>query len=97
MALRPEHPAAQPMPTEPAKPADMANFDALMARWFPLTYALNTLNRDMGLTDLYPFALSDPVVGKLRFAHGVTRGGDKRGNDLGEVALSKCSFRSKRY
>lgn len=74
MALRPEHPAAQTMTTEPAKPADMANFDALMAHWFPLTYALNTLNRDMGLMDLYPFALSDPVVGKLRFAHEVLQG-----------------------
>jgi len=74
MALRPEHPAAQTMTTEPAKPADLANFDALIAHWFPLTYALNTLNRDMGLTDLYPFALSDPVVGKLRFAHEVLQG-----------------------
>jgi len=73
MTLKPQHPSAQTMTAEPAKPADMANFDALMAHWFPLTYALNTLNRDMGLSDLYPFALSDPVIGKLRFVHQVVQ------------------------
>jgi hypothetical protein len=73
MSLRPEHPSAETMTTEPAREADLANFDCLLAHWFPLTYALNTLNRDMGSPDLYPFALSEPAIHKLRFMHEVVR------------------------
>jgi hypothetical protein len=47
------------------------SFDALIGRWFPLTYVLNNLNRGMGLPDAYPFVLSPPAVEKLRFVHGV--------------------------
>jgi hypothetical protein len=42
---------------------------ALLDGWVPLTLALNSLNRSMGLPDPYPFALS-PVAGdKLGFIH----------------------------
>ncbi|WP_414439288.1 putative zinc-binding metallopeptidase [Burkholderia sp. 22PA0106] len=50
---------------------DEASFGNLMRRWFPLTYALNSLNRSMGVPDAYPFALSPAVVAKLRFVHHV--------------------------
>lgn len=50
---------------------DEASFGSLMRRWFPLTYALNSLNRSMGVADAYPFALSPAVVAKLRFVHRV--------------------------
>ncbi|NIF74183.1 MULTISPECIES: putative zinc-binding metallopeptidase [unclassified Burkholderia] len=50
---------------------DEASFGNLMRRWFPLTYALNSLNRSMGVADAYPFALSPAVVAKLRFVHHV--------------------------
>ena len=43
--------------------------DRLVAAWLPLTFALNGLNRCMGLSDLYPFILSPPVVEKLGFIH----------------------------
>ncbi len=49
------------------------SFVELLDYWFPLTYALNSLNRAMGLHDLYPFALSEPVIGKLRFIDEVVR------------------------
>ena len=45
------------------------NFDALIAEWLPLTYAMNGMNRSMGLADLYPFILSPKVVQKLAFIH----------------------------
>ena len=45
------------------------SFDDLIAAWVPLTVALNSLNRSMGLPDLYPFVLADPVIAKLRFVH----------------------------
>jgi len=47
------------------------SFDDLIAAWVPLTVALNSLNRSMGLPDLYPFVLADPVIAKLRFVHRV--------------------------
>ena len=38
--------------------------------WLPLTYALNAVNRCMGLDDLYPFILGPKVIQKLSFIHG---------------------------
>ncbi|NIE64196.1 putative zinc-binding metallopeptidase [Burkholderia sp. Ax-1719] len=52
-------------------PVDEASFDSLMARWFALTYALNSLNRSLGMPDGYPFTLAPPVIDKLRFVHRV--------------------------
>lgn len=53
-----------------------ADMDRLIAAWIPLTFAANSINRSMGLGDLYPFVLSAPVIAKLAFvqarihAHG---------------------------
>lgn len=47
------------------------DFDQTLANWFALSYVLNALNRSMGLADAYPFALSQPVLDKLRFIHQV--------------------------
>lgn len=73
LKLRPRgHPAAESMTADPkAAVREAAGFDVLLSTWFPLTYALNSLNRGMGLPDLYPFVLSDVVVGKLRLIHEV--------------------------
>ena len=49
----------------------MNAFDKVLRHWLPLTYALNTLNRGMGLPDLYPFVLSKTIIEKLRFVHDV--------------------------
>ncbi|MDQ6945437.1 MAG: putative zinc-binding metallopeptidase, partial [Actinomycetota bacterium] len=45
------------------------HLDEVLAEWFPLTYALNAINRSMGKDDLYPFVLSPKVIEKLRFVH----------------------------
>ncbi|MAY26533.1 MAG: putative zinc-binding peptidase [Polycyclovorans sp.] len=53
----------------PARP-----FDLMIEDWLALIYALNNLNRSMGLADGYPFVLAPPVIEKLRFVHDtVTR------------------------
>ena len=39
----------------------------------PLTLAINSINRSMGQPDLYPFVLSEPVIGKLHYIHGLIR------------------------
>ena len=50
-------------------PYEAGNFDRLVAAWLPLTFAMNSMNRSMGLNDLYPFILSAPVIQKLSFIH----------------------------
>ncbi|MEO7598452.1 MAG: putative zinc-binding metallopeptidase [Opitutus sp.] len=72
MSLRPKHPSARMMTADARKIAEShPGFEQLLATWFPLTYALNSLNRGMGLPDLYPFVLSEIAVSKLRFVHEV--------------------------
>lgn len=51
-----------------------ARFDVMVEAWLPLTSAVNSLNQSMGQPDLYPFVLSPPVIGKLRFVHGLVHG-----------------------
>jgi hypothetical protein len=72
MKLTPKHPSAETMTSNPAEALrSESDFDQLLQTWFPLTHALNSLNRGMGLTDLYPFVLSTAAVEKLRFVHEV--------------------------
>ncbi len=72
LSLRPKR------PDEPAMKPNISlfgdrpyEFDQIIERWFPLTCALNSLNRGMGLPDAYPFVLSTPALEKLRFIHQV--------------------------
>jgi hypothetical protein len=55
-------------------PYRASNFADIIDSWLPLTFVANNLNRCMGETDLYPFVLSDGVVEKLAFIHGVVTG-----------------------
>jgi hypothetical protein len=43
--------------------------DRLIEAWLPLTFAVNSINRSMGLHDLYPFVLSAPAIVKLAYVH----------------------------
>jgi hypothetical protein len=46
----------------------------LIEAWLPLTYAVNSLNRSMGINDLYPFILSPGVITKMDFIHQLVQG-----------------------
>lgn len=46
-------------------------FESLMARWIPLTIAMNSLSRSMGHDDFYPFVIPEPAYDKLAFVHRV--------------------------
>ena len=50
------------------------DIERIVKTWIPLAFALNSINRCMGQSDLYPFILSPPVVEKLGFIHGLVRG-----------------------
>jgi hypothetical protein len=49
------------------------NFDAVVSAWLPFTFAINSVNRAMGLRDLYPFILSPAVIKKLCFIHNLVQ------------------------
>jgi hypothetical protein len=53
----------------PQPEAGERGFAEMLDNWLPLTYALNAVNRSMGLDDLYPFTLAEPVIEKLQFVH----------------------------
>jgi hypothetical protein len=55
------------------------NFEAVVDAWLPFTFAINSVNRAMGLRDLYPFILSPAVIGKLRFIHDLVQGAARAG------------------
>jgi len=71
LALRPKPEGGARRPESQTRRLDFDDFDDLMGAWVPLTVAMNSLNRSMGLPDLYPFVLSTPAVAKLRFVHEV--------------------------
>lgn len=69
VTLRPPLPGNRSL--APSPPEVGGNFATTMAEWTALTFALNNLNRSMGLPDPYPFALSALAIEKLRFVHEV--------------------------
>jgi hypothetical protein len=66
-------------------PYEMDMFDKIMNLWYPLTFALNSLNRSMGQPDFYPFVISKEVESKLCFIHEVCRNEKKKANTLSTV------------
>jgi hypothetical protein len=46
-----------------------ADMKRLVEAWIPVTFAANSMNRSMGLPDLYPFVLSAAAIAKLTFIH----------------------------
>lgn len=59
----------QHLPASPISLQTTSDFAGSLEEWIPLTLALNSLNRSMGLQDLYPFVLSEAVMNKLTFIH----------------------------
>ena len=55
-------------------PYNQVDFDTIIEAWLPTTFAVNSINRSMGIDDLYPFVISPEVAGKLKVVHHVVRG-----------------------
>ncbi|RUS60319.1 hypothetical protein EGN72_08825 [Pseudorhodobacter sp. E13] len=55
-------------------PYHATDCDELIARWVPLTIAMNAMNRSMGNRDYYPFVLTPAIARKLRFIHDLIAG-----------------------
>ncbi|MCP1271480.1 MULTISPECIES: zinc-binding metallopeptidase family protein [Acetobacter] len=74
VSINPALAGAQPSSSpQHGDPYTEASFDEIMQAWLPLTYAVNSLNRSMGLPDFYPFVLTQGVVNKLSFIHTLIR------------------------
>ncbi len=71
LAVRPPGPDLEPTPVAETNPYQIPTIGALIQRWLPLTFAMNSLARSLGQADLYPFILSPAVIGKLGFIHGL--------------------------
>ena len=54
-----------------ADPYHLENFNDIISLWFPLVFAMNSINRSMGMPDLYPFVIPPKVIEKLTFIHEV--------------------------
>ncbi|GAA0880082.1 putative zinc-binding peptidase [Algoriphagus jejuensis] len=50
-------------------PYKVSRFDRIFRSWIPASFALNSLNRSMGVPDAYPFVVSQPVVEKMKTIH----------------------------
>ncbi len=46
-----------------------ADVDQLNEAWLPLTFAINSINRSMGLNDLYPFTIGPAIMVKLGYIY----------------------------
>ncbi len=72
IGVRPD--AGDGQATDPAfDPYAAEDHEALVRSWLPVTYALNSLNRSMGHAAAYPFVLTEPVIARLGYVHGVVR------------------------
>jgi hypothetical protein len=71
IALRADVPKGPQSLEAVTKRVDFDDFDDLSKAWVPLTIALNSLNRSMGLGDLYPFVLPELALRKISFVHDV--------------------------
>ncbi len=50
-------------------PYAIENFDTIIQTCIPLSFAVNSINRAMGVPDVYPFVITEAVVDKLKFIH----------------------------
>jgi len=55
-------------------PYTSGNIEQIMKAWIPFVFAMNSVNRAMGHSDLYPFVLAPAVQQKLAYIHDLIHG-----------------------
>jgi hypothetical protein len=50
-------------------PYTIEDFDVIIKTCVPLSFAVNSINRAMGVPDVYPFVITAAVVNKMKFIH----------------------------
>lgn len=51
------------------------DFEKILNTFVPITFALNSFNRGMGISDVYPFVITTAIKQKLSFIHQLTSAG----------------------
>ncbi len=69
-------------------PYNQPNFEAIIEAWIPMTFAVNSINRSMGLDDLYPFVISPEVTKKLEVVHDIVKSYGKDSRPLIQRVMS---------
>ena len=59
-------------------PYNQVDFTPIIDGWLPLTFAVNSTNRSMGIDDLYPFVVAPAVIEKLKLVHQIVRNAGRR-------------------
>ena len=54
-------------------PYNQPKFETIIEAWIPTTFAVNSINRSMGIDDLYPFVISPKVTKKLNVVHDLIK------------------------
>ena len=57
-----------------ADPYEISRFETIFKIWMPVSFAINSLNRSMGVPDAYPFVVSPAVVMKMKAIHQLIMG-----------------------
>ena len=68
-------------------PYKIKNFEPILKTWLPLTFALNSLSRSMGLQDTYPFYITRPVSEKMKYIHDIVRECSKMPEAMAESSV----------
>ncbi|HOY13587.1 MAG TPA: putative zinc-binding metallopeptidase [Saprospiraceae bacterium] len=55
-------------------PYEEKDFNRIIDAYLPLTFAVNSINRSMGIQDLYPFVTHNAVLDKMKFIHNLIHG-----------------------
>ena len=50
-------------------PYTIKDFDIIIKTCIPLSFAVNSINRAMGIPDVYPFVITTAVIEKMKFIH----------------------------
>mgnify|MGYP006315067131 FL=1 len=58
-------------------PYTQKDFNAVIDVCMPLSFAVNSFNRAMGIPDAYPFVISPSVVEKMVFIHDLMNNREK--------------------
>ena len=65
------------------------SIEHLIDAWIPLTFAFNSINRSMGVGDLYPFVLGAPTMLKLNYIHNLIHH-----NNLSEQQMERDALKA---
>ncbi len=68
-------------------PYNQSSFDPIIDAWLPMTFAVNSINRSMGIDDLYPFVISPEVIEKLKAVHQVIQSSRSNAPSFGKRVL----------